>query len=179
MPDLEIEITPVSVDDIRDIQGVFYTVWLATYPNDEHGITVDDLKYRYRDMFTPETLEKRRKMIREKTNNELFLVAKNLDKVVGVCYAEKDATRNELRAMYVLPQFQRKGIGALFWKEAQNFFNHSKDIAVNVVVYNSNAINFYKGLGFIDTGKRFTEERFRMRNGSIMPEMEMVIRAGE
>ncbi|MFZ2522424.1 MAG: hypothetical protein WAX44_00605 [Minisyncoccia bacterium] len=29
-------------------------------------------------------------------------------------------------------------------------------------------------LGFVDTGRRFNDERFRMRSGAILPEMEMI-----
>jgi hypothetical protein len=53
------------------------------------------------------------------------------------------------------------------------FFSES---TVEVATYNSNAIAFYKKLGFIETGRRFTNEKTRMKSGSIIPEMEMVIK---
>ncbi len=174
---MDVQILLAVPEDAEEIQHVFYTTWMATYPNEQHGITVDDLKYRYKDAFSKETLDKRRKMIKEMGDNELLLVAKYKTKLIGVCYLEKDKSKNELQAMYILPDYQGKRIGTGFWKEAQNFFDHSKDIIVNVAVYNTKAIEFYKKLGFIDTGKRFSEERFRMKSGSILTEMEMAIKA--
>ena len=46
---------------------------------------------------------------------------------------------------------------------------------VHVASYNERAINFYKKLGFQSTGKIFLDERFKLRNGAIIPELEMII----
>ena len=36
---------------------------------------------------------------------------------------------------------------------------------------------FYKKLGFVETGKRFVEERFRLPvSGALLPEMELVMK---
>jgi ribosomal protein S18 acetylase RimI-like enzyme len=48
-----------------------------------------------------------------------------------------------------------------------------------LAVYNDRAKAFYKKLGFVDTGKRFIDERFRNKSGSIAPQMEMVLKAKE
>lgn len=52
-----------------------------------------------------------------------------------------------------------------------------KGITVEVATYNTNAIEFYKRLGFEDTGKRFSNERLKMKSSAVLPEMEMVIKA--
>jgi len=161
----DIKIFSAKPYDVMGMQEVFYNTWLNTYPNKEFNITLEDLKYRYRDIFSETTLEKRKKMILEKNDTELCLVAKNKDKVVGVCYLEKDDKINQLRAIYILPEYQRQGIGNRFWSEMQSFLDMERDIVVDVVVYNKNAIKFYSKLGFVDTGERFSEERFKMRNG--------------
>jgi ribosomal protein S18 acetylase RimI-like enzyme len=44
---------------------------------------------------------------------------------------------------------------------------------VEVATYNANAIRFYEGLGFVDTGKRMSDPKFTMKSGAIIPEMEM------
>lgn len=174
----EIKISPATPEDAEGIQKVFYHTWIATYPNKEFNITVEDLEYRHRNMFIEENLEERRKMIREiDDSKKRFLVAKIDDKIVGVCNLHKDAEKNKMQAIYVLPEYQGRGIGKKFWQEALKYFDTSKDTYVDVVVYNTNAIKFYENLGFVDTGKRFSEERFRQRNGALMPEMEMVLKA--
>ena len=84
--------------------------------------------------------------------------------------------KNQLQAIYVVPEYQRKGVGKLLWKEAQKYFDEGKDIVVEVATYNSNAIAFYKKLGFVDTGKRFSDEKFKMKSGNLIPEMEMELK---
>jgi GNAT superfamily N-acetyltransferase len=89
--------------------------------------------------------------------------------------------RNEadtaLRTIYVLPSFHRKGIGTKLWQEVKKFAIPGKDITVNVAVYNQKAINFYKKIGFEDTGKRWSDEKWKMKSGATIPEMQLVIRA--
>lgn len=86
---------------------------------------------------------------------------------------------NIIITIYLLPEYFGKGIGTKLWKQAQKVFDPNKDIYVEVVTYNKRAIEFYKKLGFVDTGKRLVDERFKMKSGSIFPEMEMMIRVGE
>jgi ribosomal protein S18 acetylase RimI-like enzyme len=85
---------------------------------------------------------------------------------------------NKLRTIYVLPEFQGKGIGKMLWEEAKKFSDSTKDTIVEVATYNINTIEFYKKLGFVDTGKRMNDIGWRMREiGASIPEMEMIIRA--
>lgn len=98
--------------------------------------------------------------------------------MVGVCWISKNAEHNELLAIYVLPGEQRQGIGNKLWEQALAFFDSSKDIIVHVATYNERAINFYKKLGFVDNGRRFSDEKFKMPvSGNCIPEMEMVVKA--
>ena len=65
----------------------------------------------------------------------------------------------------------------MFWKKAKEFFDKSKDIIVQVAIYNKQAISFYKKLGFIDTGKRFSDEKYKMPiSGAVIPEIEMILK---
>lgn len=164
--------------DVKDIQQVFYETWLATYPNDEAGITIDDIEERFKNRFSDSALQKRIDDMMSETGEKLFLVAKDDVKVVGVCKLVKTELYNDLMAIYVLPRCQRMGVGLMFWEKAKEFFGTEKDIIVQVATYNNKAINFYKKLGFVDTGKRFTQEFLKMPvSGSYIPEMELIIKA--
>lgn len=172
-----IKIEKAKVKDIAKIQEVFYKTWLVTYPNKEVGITIADVEEKYKDRFSEQAIEKRKKDILNISKNELFLVAKDKEVVIGACKLKKEDEYNELGAIYVLPDYQRNGIGKMFWDRAMEFFDDKKDIIVHVATYNEKAINFYKKMGFVDTGKRFAEEKFRMPiSGSCIPEMEMIIK---
>ncbi len=172
---LEIKIDHARPEDAEEAQLVFYCTWLDTYPNEESGITREAIEERYKDRLTPEGVAKFAEKIARPEPNSQFLVARMGEKIIGVCRVRKDEKQNQLGAIYVLPEYQRLGVGDKLWQEAKKFFDAGKDIIVNVAIYNNKAINFYKKLGFIDTGKRFAEENFRLARDISIPEMEMVI----
>ena len=173
----KINISLARPEDAKEAQLVFYQTWLHTYPNEEHGITLDAIKQRYAGRLTDEGIARFADKIANPEPNTQFLVARQDNKIIGACRLRKDDMQNQLGAIYVLPEWQRLGVGDKLWQEAQRFFDADKDIVVNVATYNNKAINFYKKLGFVDTGKRFSEENFRLAGDVSLPEMEMVIRA--
>ncbi len=174
-------ITTPKVEDVWGIQNVYYESWLATYPNEQYKITVDDIEDNFKDSFTEETLNKRRQAILNPDPDSKLkvLIAKHDDKVVGVCRVELLPEKNQLRTIYLLPEYFGKGIGTKLWNEIKKFCDPNKPTYVEVVEYNDQAINFYKKLGFVETGKKFSDERFRMKSGSIFPEIEMVLKVKE
>ncbi|HBD24558.1 MAG: hypothetical protein A2566_03595 [Candidatus Zambryskibacteria bacterium RIFOXYD1_FULL_40_13] len=172
---MDIKIVKPTIEDVRGTIEVQYKTWLATYPNKKAGITIDDIEYRYKDAFSPERLKKREEMIVSQEPNEKYIVAKDGDRVVGMCYAVIHEDKNQLEAIYILPEYHGRGIGTKLWNAVLPFFDKTKDIYVEVADYNEKAIGFYKKLGFIDTGRRFSDERFKMKSGAMLPEMEMKI----
>jgi len=173
----KIKIGLAKPDDIREIQEVFYKTWLDTYPNEKLGITVDDIEGRYKDAFTDEKLAKGAEKIINPPEGHDFFVARDGEKIVGVCNAVKSEAYNRISAIYVLPDYQRSGIGKLFWNEARKFFDPKKDIVVHLGSYNQKSINFYKSLGFVETGKQWMDENLKMKSGAVIPQMEMIIKA--
>ncbi|HEX4799365.1 MAG TPA: GNAT family N-acetyltransferase [Candidatus Paceibacterota bacterium] len=171
---LNIKITHATADDALGIQKVFYTTWLVTYPNKKIGITTKDIEVLFKDYTSPTKIARYSQELTQTPPNEQFLVAKVGDLVVGVCRTIIREKYNQLQAIYVLPEYQGKGVGTKLWDMAYTFFDTSKDTIVHVATYNIRAINFYRLLGFIDTGRRFTEERHRMPISNVLiPEMEM------
>lgn len=174
---IRITIERAQPDDAEEIQNVFYRTWLATYPNTVPGVTVDDVDEYYKEKLSEEGIKKSSKRIEEGLNleNQRFLVAKVNGKIAGVCLATVFEDKNQLNAIYVLPEFQGKGLGYKLWGEVLKFIDHTKDTIVQVVTYNTGAIEFYRRIGFEDTGKRWTDEKFKMKSGATFPEMEMKI----
>jgi len=177
----KITIKDAVPEDVDGIQDVFYKTWLATYPNKEYGITVDDIEDRYKDRHSSEKIQKRKDDLENLPLNEKLLVAKDGGLVIGVCRLIKqdikNNIKNKLQAIYVLPEYQGIGLGRKLWEEGKKFFDPQKDTVVEVVIYNKNAIDFYSKLGFQDTGRRFKSEAFKLKSGAVFPEMEMVIKA--
>ncbi len=161
--------------DAEELLDVLYKTWLLTYPNEDVGITVDDIEDRFRGRLTEEGVEKRRKQLREQSDTVKTFVVRNDERIVALSVVSKNEENNRLIAIYVLPEYQGKGIGKILWNQALKFFDKTKDISVEVATYNTKAIAFYKQIGFQDTGKRFSKEGTRMKSGAVIPEMEMKI----
>jgi len=170
-----VKIRVAKPEDASQINEVLYQTWLATYPNQEVKITKEDIEERFKDRQSEEKLEKRRNEITNDTIATLLVAVKN-GKIVGLCRIERLPDKNRLRTIYVLPEYQSKGIGTMMWEEIQKYTDAKKDITVEVATYNKKAIAFYEKLGFQDTGKRFKDERFYMKSKNTIPEIEMILK---
>lgn len=165
-------------EDIRGIQEVFYKTWLSTYPNKDIGVLREDIEEQFKNRFSDEVLKKREKKFLNTPNTQLFLVAKENKKVVGIFDLVKHENVNQLEAIYILPEYQGRGIGKMFWEKGQEFFGNDRDIIVHVASYNKQAIYFYEKLGFVDYGRKFMDDKFKMPvSGVVIPEIEMVIKS--
>ncbi len=173
---INIKISLATQDDAQIINELRYKTWLVTYPNQELGITVDDIHDRFKNIFSEESIQKGKEKLKQ-TDERLTLVAKQLDKIVGFCSCAKSEEKNQLQAIYILPEYQGIGVGKQLWERSLDFFDTHKDTVVEVAEYNSSAIKFYESLGFIDSGKRTRNEHLKLKSGSIIPEMEMIIKA--
>ncbi len=173
----EIKILDAVPEDALGITNVFYKAWLATYPNAEKGITVDDIEDSYKDEFSVEKIKRLKDLIRNMPINKKRFVAKKGDMVVGACTVIRNEKNNHLRTLYILPEYQNKGIGTKLWNKTLEFFDPKKDTIVQVADYTENAINFYKKLGFVDTGKRTPQESGSFKSGATIIDMEMIRKA--
>jgi ribosomal protein S18 acetylase RimI-like enzyme len=167
-----IEVSRATPEDVASVQDVLYRVWLTTYPNKALGITVADIEEMYKDRNSEETLVRIRERI--SSASEITLVAKENGKVVGVCRVIRREDKDVMEAIYVLPEYQRLGIGSAIWREIEKLLDPNRKIIVQVATYNTDAIEFYKRCGFRDTGKRWEEKKFRLRSGTAIPAMEML-----
>ncbi len=172
---MDIKIRPIRPEDAFSVSEVFYKTWLQTYPNKDLRITKKDIQEKFKDYLNEESINKFKEAILNLNRDHSVWVAEYKTKTIGVCRVIKRKDFNQLQAIYVLPEYQNQGIGKKLWDVTLDFFNDYKDIVVHVVTYNKQAISFYQKLGFKDTGKRFTEERHKIRN-VYLPEMEMVFR---
>lgn len=173
----EILIEKAKPGDVRGMQEVFYRSWLATYPNAEAGITIEDIEDRFRDRFSEEKLAKRAALYASPPEGETWLVAKKGNAVIGLVSPIRMFDRNQLQRIYVHPDYQRQGVGTKLWEAAKEYMDMSKDTYVELVDYNTQAVRFYEKLDFKDTGRRWLADKFSFRSGAKFPEMEMVLKA--
>lgn len=172
---MNVEVRLGIPEDLDAIHKVYYETWMATYPNEEHGITEEDIRLYIGEKINGADRERRAELLRNPPAHVVQHVALVEGSVVGVSGLIRDERGNKLKSLYILPEYQGKGVGTALWNAALQWFDTTKKIVVHVAVFNTQAITFYAKLGFVDSGKRFAEERFRFKSGSIIPEMEMVI----
>ena len=73
-------------------------------------------------------------------------VAQYHDKIIGwAACAPRD---NEIIALYILPDFQGKGLGTKLYRLMLNQLNRTKNIIIYAVVGNQYAVRFYQKQGF-------------------------------
>lgn len=168
----QVEISNASSGDEAGIIQLLKETWLATYPNEEHNITREDILKK--DWESKERLEKWEKTIAENGKSGVFsFVAKEGNKIVGFCQVVREKDYNELKIIYVLPEYQGKGIGKMLANKALALIDPSKDIIVEVVEYNKGAIEFYKKFGFLEFKKGKGHE---VPNGKIMATIRMKLK---
>ncbi len=164
---------PNDVYGIREVQRV---TWLKTYPNSEEGITTEDIIRKFDIDKTPEGKKriKERKKMYEDANIGIW-VAEADDNIIGFCMAIKEGEHNRVGAIYVLPNYHRKGLGGQLIEKAFAWLGDKKDILVNVARYNKQAISFYKKYSFAETGKKGTlDGAAKLPSGKFIPEIELV-----
>jgi ribosomal protein S18 acetylase RimI-like enzyme len=80
-----------------------------------------------------------------------FLVADDGKRLGGMAYAAKSRRhkgRILLYQLYILPEFQRQGIGRDMFAELETCFPDASSMRLEVIAANDKAISFYKHLGF-------------------------------
>jgi len=173
---MAIETRKAIANDVYGIREVQKETWFKTYPNAKEGITIEDIENKFREDNTPEgrrKIEEHKKIYEDK--NQQVWVAEEKNRIIGFCTAGKEQEYNRLRGIYILPNYQGKGVGKLLVEKAFAWLGTNKDILVNVASYNQQAISFYKRFGFVETGKSGVfDEGARLPSGKLIPEIEMV-----
>ncbi|MCQ2974967.1 MAG: GNAT family N-acetyltransferase [Bacteroidales bacterium] len=135
-------IRKASLDDISNIKNVADIIFPYTYKN---ILSKDQIEYMMNLMYSIESLNNQFTI----QNYEYFLAENNYGEILGYMSCKKnDNAILKLEKLYILPNYQRIGIGnALFFKAIEIAKNKKLfHIQLNVN-RNNNAINFYKKIG--------------------------------
>ena len=165
-----ITISKPKIEDAEAIHNVMKKSWYATYINNKIGITKEDIDTMYAN--EPESqIEAIRKRARVPTDNDVSLIGKDGENVVGFIRLKKNTDPVELVSMYVDPSYFNQGIGTKLWLEAIQKLPKGKEVVVEVATY-TKAIDFYKKIGFSETGEKSTTEKM-LRSGNRIPLTKM------
>jgi ribosomal-protein-alanine N-acetyltransferase len=173
---MKIKIRKSVPDDVYGIREVVRVTWIKTYPNREEGITIEDIIEKFEFDKTSEgkkKIEDRKK--RYNNRNIGIWIAETESKIIGFCMAIKEQENNRVGAIYILPTYQRKGLGEILIKKAFAWLGDKRDILINVARYNKQAIDFYNKFGFIETGKEGAlDSAATLPSGKFIPEIELL-----
>jgi len=142
--------------------------WLATYPNDEYGLSFDLIKQFTDSWFvrnsTPGGNARFAEMLAHPRT--IYRVAEIDGEIVGlvVLYRGADDGEANLSAIYVTPTVFGKGVGQALLDTALLELG-DKPVRVTVAPYNRRAIAFYRRNGFEDVAD--SEGTYRIDGGNI------------
>lgn len=163
-------------EDVEAMRSIVRDAWVALYPNEKYGVTAEDILAI--DWYKPEGIERSKKNIIENLDTMRTWVLKDSEnKIVGFCKVEKFAHYGEVDSMYVIPEHKGKGLGKKLMDKAFEWLGSEQDIILKVVSYNSRAIEFYKKMGFKETGKDVTYRGTKLPSGIDIPRIEMIKQA--
>lgn len=146
-----------QVEDAEAIRDLVYRTWLATYVNDEQGVTREHIDADFSESRTDEGMRKRREALATPPKGWVRLCARAEDgTIVGTINVKQRTNENELSMIYVSPDAQRQGIGTRLWNDAQQYIDSTKPTVVRAVAYNEQAIRFYEHVGFQRTDEQDT-----------------------
>jgi ribosomal protein S18 acetylase RimI-like enzyme len=167
-----IEINKAEVSDAEAIFSIHKNTWIQTYPNRKLGITKKLLENLF--INKKARIVKWQKQIKAQDDNNCIWILKYKQEIIGFGVAKKEKVFNYLRAIYLLPKFQRKGLGKKFLIQMLKWLGKEKSVLIEVANYNTSAINFYKKSGFQYRQEVVSPKSGNLLNGKTIPQIEMI-----
>lgn len=137
---MEFVVRQATEQDIPGIIQCATETWQDTYDDILGPLTITAELAEY---YNPKTIANHLKR-----PNSTFLVAVYKSKIIGYTQAYDLGPIVELSRLYVLPRYQRKGVGSALLRKAAEFVPEGKRLSLNVYRDNHKARSFYEKLGF-------------------------------
>ncbi|MCF6322561.1 MAG: GNAT family N-acetyltransferase [Rhizobiaceae bacterium] len=132
--------------DIAAISKLLGEVWHSTYDGIYGPERVTEITSKWHNV---NALEKQ--LTRPASE---FLVADDGEVIAGMAFGSQiDDKHAKLHQLYVLGQYQGRGVGKMLLDEIEESFFEAKEIVLEVEEQNVGAVSFYKKNGFKQTGK--------------------------
>jgi ribosomal protein S18 acetylase RimI-like enzyme len=158
------KISIATKNQLEIVNQLAHDIWFIAYNN---IISDEQIKYMLNRMYSIKSLEQ------QLDNKQVFLLVQEDDIFIGYASYEINSDLNhktKIHKLYVLPQYQGKGIGNLLIDEISKTakLNNQSALFLNVNK-NNKAVHFYQKVGFatlfstvIDIGNSYVMDDFVM-----------------
>ena len=134
-----------SARDIEQISLLLNQVWHHTYDLIYGPQKIDEITQKWH---ASDQLR-----LKLAAHDSEFLVADDGTKIAGVASASiTKLNQVKLHQLYILPEFQGRGVGRLLLEEIEGSFIDAREIFLEVEEKNTAAIRFYQKHGFREGG---------------------------
>ncbi|MCA1439162.1 GNAT family N-acetyltransferase [Ensifer sp. IC4062] len=136
-----------SERDLEKVRVLLAETWHATYDTFYGVDKVNEITAKWH------SVDALRKRLQRK--NAEFVVADNGSELAGMAYAAMSETLAKtvvLHQLYVLPKYQRQGIGRDMFAELETCFPDAERMRLEVEPQNLHALAFYRAHGFAEVG---------------------------
>ncbi|MQW88273.1 GNAT family N-acetyltransferase [Sinorhizobium saheli] len=137
-----------SERDLERVRALLVETWHATYDSFYGVEKVSELTAKWH------SIEALRARLQRK--NAEFVVADNGREIAGMGFAAMSETLEKtvvLHQLYVLPKYQRHGIGRDMFAELETCFPDAERMRLEVEPQNLHALAFYRAHGFAEVGR--------------------------
>ncbi len=166
-----IKISPPQPEDAEGINDVIKSSWYVTYITPEIGITKKDIDLMYAQS-EKQQIEVFRQRAEHPKDDDISLIAKDGEKVVGFIRLKVLPDHVRVRSLYVHPEYTGRGVGTNLWEESKKYIPHDRPI-IAWPAEHTKSVGWYKKMGFVETGEKELDTEAMQDSGTRMSVVKM------
>lgn len=169
----DISVMQARPEQGAEIVGVLWQAWKHAYVNAAYGVTQADVQEKFGSV--DEKVARIHAFLEgiPQYPNVSYLTTQTAGVVSGFVYAEQSRGEVYIHALYVRPDFQGIGIGSTLLSELARERVGAREMTANVILYNMQALVFYRKHGFVL--EKIVETPFgRFPGGKVVPEIHII-----
>lgn len=142
-------IREMRLEDGEAVNSLLRELHVATYTNDELGVTPEKLAARF-ERYTPEERQERLRQRLDADDNQAYVAVGSNGEVIGMVAPKiEEGEVHRLGALYVRKEYHGKGVAGELMKKAFAWLGaENNQVELHVAAYNDRAKAFYRKWGF-------------------------------
>lgn len=146
---MSVTIREAKKSDIEAIRRMHAVSWLDTYPNDQHGVSLEWIKEETDSWLTHEALESSKDYLGSRINHpdHFYRIAVDNDKIAGFVHTLIEEGYKKVGGFYIDTNYLGTGLAQDMASLADEWLGKDS-VTLEVAAYNTRAIRFYEKWGF-------------------------------